>query len=131
MSWLNRKLALFLWDWDDSGATNKYDVRPSRSGAWSPPPSLRVSGHSSDSNSVFVVDEVFLWLVPRLNLFLTHFSRSLFWQFQQLDSYVEHYGQGDFDGQNSGHDFGGVSCALSSSLAALVEAALAVTGKHG
>jgi hypothetical protein len=29
---------------------------------------------------------------------------------QQLDiSYVEAYGQGEFDGQNSGHDFYGVS----------------------
>ena len=31
--------------------------------------------------------------------------------FEQLDaiSYVEAYGQGDFDGQSSGHDFYGVS----------------------
>jgi hypothetical protein len=32
--------------------------------------------------------------------------------FEQLDiSYVEAYGQGDFDGQGSGHDFYGVSLA--------------------
>jgi len=34
-------------------------------------------------------------------------------QLQELDiSYVEAYGQGDFDGQNSGHDFFGVSFPL-------------------
>ena len=34
--------------------------------------------------------------------------------FEQLDaiSYVEAYGQGDFDGQSSGHDFYGVSSQL-------------------
>ena len=33
--------------------------------------------------------------------------------YQELDiSYVEAYGQGDFDGQNSGHDFFGVSFAF-------------------